>query len=85
MKPIRCFAIPTKGTNSEAKLWPPSPRRRRHEPDERNTGEAKLQVMIDAIVKSVLADAEKRLRAELALTPVWQIVAAYQAVRREAK
>jgi hypothetical protein len=47
------------------------------------TGEAKLQAMIDAIVQRTLADAEKRLRAELALTPVYQIVAAYRAVRRE--
>jgi hypothetical protein len=41
--------------------------------------------MIDAIVKSALADHEKRLRLELEMMPVWQIVAAYQAVRREAK
>jgi hypothetical protein len=41
--------------------------------------------MIDAIVERQLAGAEKRLRAELALTPVYQIVAEYRVVRRAAK
>jgi hypothetical protein len=47
--------------------------------------ETRFVHMIDAIVARTLADAEKRLRAELALTPVWQIVAEYRAVRRAEK